>query len=147
MKIDIKVGEFIKWTSKDEDGAFIEIGQVTEVTEADVTFKCKVGTNTVKWDDANSKFAKTKAIDLSRPKAEDDETWHLSTNPAVKTEKVAREPHAPKQGSKLEQAHLLFKDATDKDRKAIIALFQEKLTMTPAGAQTYYYLVKKGVTA
>lgn len=50
---------------------------------------------------------------------------------------VPAKVHAPEHGSKLERAVELYKQATDKSRKAIIELFVKELGMTPAGASTY----------
>lgn len=49
--------------------------------------------------------------------------------------------------TKFDRAVALYKSAEDKSRKAIIALFVKELQMTPAGASTYQYTVKKQIDA
>lgn len=60
----------------------------------------------------------------------------------VKSAKAVKTPVA-KGPSKVERARELYEAATDKSRKAIIALFGDKLNMSAAMASTYYYNIKK----
>lgn len=57
----------------------------------------------------------------------------------------AKVPKVPSEGTKLARAIILFKTARDegKSRKETIALFVDKLTMSEAGASTYYSLCQK----
>lgn len=134
MKIETAIGEFIKWTFKDKDGEFSDVGQVTAFDDKKVTFRCAFGTNTIPWTDGT--FTKSKVVALPERK--------VVVEPVVEAPVQVKPAHQPKAGSKLESAHILYKNATDKSRSVIIDLFQKELSMTPAGAQTYYYLCKKG---
>lgn len=49
----------------------------------------------------------------------------------------------PKSGTKLEQAHAIYKSLEDKSRGNVIKIFMANLSMTKAGASTYQYLCKK----
>lgn len=50
---------------------------------------------------------------------------------------------APKTGTKLEQAKVLFSNTPGFSRSQIIELFMERLGMSKAGATTYYYSAQK----
>jgi hypothetical protein len=62
--------------------------------------------------------------------------------PKVKAEKAPK-PVKEKVESKMDKARVLFAEATDKSRKAIVALFMAELNMSAAAASTYYYTCKK----
>ena len=64
------------------------------------------------------------------------------TKKPIKTVKSTRTSTARKD-SKAARARKLYMDATDKSRKAIVALFVSELDMTPTAAGAYYYHCKK----
>lgn len=51
----------------------------------------------------------------------------------------------PAAGTKVAQATIIFKNNTHKPAGQIIELFQQQLNMSKAGAQTYYYNIKKAM--
>jgi hypothetical protein len=61
--------------------------------------------------------------------------------PVPVVEKVVK---SSKSGSKREKAIELYNTASDQSKDSIVNLFMIELDMTPAGAQTYYYMAKKG---
>lgn len=54
--------------------------------------------------------------------------------PAVKS--------ASRKGTKLEMARALFAGMVDKSRAEVVRVFMSELSMTEAGARTYFYAVK-----
>lgn len=68
---------------------------------------------------------------------------------APKTPKTPKVPKTviktPKKSgpSKLDQARVLFRENSKLSRVNMIALFVEKVGLTPSGASTYYYNVQK----
>lgn len=64
------------------------------------------------------------------------------TKKSTKAVKPTRTSTARKD-SKAARARKLYMDATDKSRKAIVALFVSELDMTPTAAGAYYYHCKK----
>lgn len=61
--------------------------------------------------------------------------------PAAKTKKVRTS--APAGGTKLDAARKLFATNKSLSRAAVIALFMTELSMSKAGATTYFYNVQK----
>ena len=74
----------------------------------------------------------------------------LKNNPWImaqreETVKIDAATGAPKRkkGAKQEMAAKLYKEHKGKAKKEIISIFVNEIGMTPAGAQTYYYNMKK----
>lgn len=108
-----------------------------------------------KYPDAESQIKefkidglRTTVVEMGKVKSvveTDTETEKLTK--AVKA-KVAKAPKAPKDPaekkvSKMDQARDLYAEATDKSRKAMIAVFMDKIGLSTAAASTYYYSCKK----
>lgn len=123
----MKIGDFIEWTSQDEEGKFTHVGKVLSVDDNEVELLTKVGTMTVPLDDGS--FKKTKPIKLA------DITEVMA--------KVKKEIAVAKTGTKLERAVVLYRNMKDATRQKLIKAFVEELDMTPAGASTYAAKVRK----
>jgi len=120
-------GDFIKWTSTDEEGAFSHVGRVLEVTDTNVTFETKMCVMTVPLTDGT--FESAKAFKIDTPVAQ-------PTAPKQKAK-------ATKTGTKLERAVVIYRQMKDATRKELIEAFVKQLDMTPAGASTYAAQVRK----
>ncbi len=118
--------DFIRWSSKDEEGNFSHIGEVISCTEDTVVFYGDGYEFTVPLNDG--KFAKAR-----RPKDWSVDAPRVEIPPSTPP---AKKPRAGKTGSKKERARIIFQNETE--RSAIIARFQSELDMSPAGAATYY---------
>ncbi len=120
-------GDFIKWTSKDDEGTFSHVGQIISQNETWIEFKTKEGVMCVKRTDG--KFEPHAAIELK---------CEQKAKPTI--DAVKRDVKA---GSKLEQCIEIYKTMRGATRKELIAAFVEKVHMTEAGASTYAAQVKK----
>lgn len=62
---------------------------------------------------------------------------------AAKAPKPAKVAKTPRGESKMSRARELFAKQKDQSRKAVIAVFVEKLGLSPVAASTYFYACKK----
>ena len=120
-------GDYIKWSSEDEEGKFSHVGKIISLTDMWVEFVTNDGILSVKRTDGT--FEPHAAIKL-----------------AVKVEmrrQVGKAAKTAKAGTKLAQAIEIFKGLTTPTRGELIAAFVSQLGMTSAGASTYAAAVRK----
>jgi len=72
----------------------------------------------------------------------DAEKLAKAVDKKTKPPKKAKPPKE-KKVTKASRARVLYADAVDKSRKAMIALFTKELDMSPSAASTYFYTCKK----
>lgn len=121
------VGEFIKWTGKEDGESFSYVGQIISINEVWVEFQTPIGKVCVKRTDGKFEAAEPIALEVEK----------------VKVPKADKAKRDPKTGTKLEQAIVIYKAMDEPTRAKLIEAFVTQLGMTPAGASTYAAQVKK----
>lgn len=138
MKVpNFLIHEFIKWTTKDDQGEFSHQGQIILLDETKVMFHTKLGVMTVDYNDGE--FEKIKAL-----KSDELETApRVPVTPTREPIAIVARRRELKMDTKLAKAYDLYQKLEDKSRKHVIKMFTEQLGMTPAGASTYQAICKK----
>lgn len=150
---EFKKGDFIKWTSTDDEGKFSYVGLVRSVNGASICFETYMGTLNIAPDDGKFvKVEKPADWDEQRAASEKRTAEMHKTNkrvaakpaPAVKV-KATRAPRAKKGGSKIDQIVELLQAQPElvKSRKDAIAAIVAAGISTPAGASTFFNTAKK----
>lgn len=123
------VGEFIKWTGKEDGEEFSYVGQILSINEVWVEFQTQQGKFCIKRTDGKFEAAEPITLEVES-----------KAKPAVKADKAKRDP---KTGTKLELAVGIYKAMVEPTRAKLIEAFVSQLGMTPAGASTYAATVRK----
>lgn len=138
MKVpNFSIHEYIKWTSKDEEGEYTHTGQIVGLDETKVTFRTKAGVMSIAYDEGD--FEKMKAFKLDDPTPAPRLLVTSARTPVI----IQNRRRDPNVATKLDRAQELYQTLTDKTRKSVIKTFIEQLGMTPAGASTYQAICKK----
>jgi hypothetical protein len=122
-------GDFIKWTSEDEDGKFSHVGQIISQNDVWIEFQTVHGVMFVQRNDG--KFEPHAPIKLA-----------VTDKPKAGLDQPKRDV---KSGSKLERCLTIYKRMKEASRKDLIAAFVDEVGMTQAGASTYAAQVRKMV--
>ena len=132
----MKKGDFIKWTSSEDNKKFSHYGQLIwhkdGMIKMDDTYG---GMMTFPDTDGTVKVVKKLPSGLSVEKSE----GQYIPPPITKKRKVRTTGGPTKKQKSLE----LYKANIELSRKEMIELFCDELEMTPAGATTYVYNCKK----
>lgn len=122
-------GDFIKWTSEDEEGKFSHVGQVISSNDTWIEMKTEYGTMCFRRKDGTVE-----------PHAPVEFKNKSDSKPKPTVDAPKRDVKA---GSKLERCIEVYKTMRNATRKELIAAFVEQVGMTEAGASTYAAQVKK----
>lgn len=134
-------GQFIRWTSKDNEGTFSHVGQVISHKNGVIVFADANG-GKMGVPDTDGKFEVAK-----KPR-----TWGAKIGGAKRKVKATSTAHKPvkqkrvraKGGeTKLDQVIALLRNDPPASRKDAIAKIVEAGITTAAGASTYYNSAKK----
>lgn len=132
------MSEFIKWTGTDEEGTFSHVGKLIKKGDGYIKMQLLTG-GMVELDDNDGSF-----VTIDKP-AE----WDVK----VKTEAAAEEQitkvqtkkpvrQQKRSGTKKELAIAIYREANG-DKATVLRRFIDELSMTSAGAMTYFYNCKK----
>lgn len=147
---EFKKGDFIKWTSSDDEGKYSYVGLVRSTNGVSICFETDIGTLNIAPDDGKFvKVAKPADWDVKR-KASEAAAKAAAKAPKAAAKpvkvKVARTPRAKKAGgTKIDLTVALLKSKPELvgSRKAAIAAIVDAGISTPAGASTFFNAAKK----
>ncbi len=139
----MKVGSFVKWSGTDDGRRFAYVGKLIDQTDERVTMLTVDGEMSFPLEDGKVEKAK-------KPTAFDDLIKRREVAVAKRAKKSSpkRKRTRAKRSGKTKLARsreLLITNGVwmDFSRKEGIALLVDMLSMTPAGASTYFATIKK----
>jgi len=131
---------FIKWTGTDEEGTFSHVGKLIKKGDGYIKMQLLTG-GMVELDNDDGSF-----VEIEKPvewdiKVKQEAADELRAQIKVQKEKVQR-PVQQKAGTKKEQAAAIYREANG-DKTTVLRRFIDELSMTSAGAMTYFYNCRK----
>lgn len=138
----MEIGNFVKWSHTDEEGKFHHTGEVTKLTDEEVTIVISPSGSSITIDlteDHGSFKVINKPADWGFVKPEKD----ITPMPAKVKAKKTNSGQASKKDLALELYKQMMDNSIHPSRKDVIDRFVAELGMTPAGASTYAAMCKK----